>query len=242
MAPGEQLLGLTATDARRLSKLLREYEAGAFGRPVLAAPQQLEQQQAKIAFINESDEEVPAFAICEITGAQAPSDEEPWALKIDKPSSTFRRLYLVNGERPVPATENGADGRGTGTLLRHARLVSYNSASGTPAYGEVWGPKPDQWTLEKYRFGFYMFGGAAEVGDLHLAVATQEMVTSVRGKTTGSVSKGSTGTVDVYDSAAATMSMTITGVKNVYGSTIGSGKWVNVTWNGTNPEMTAAEC
>src|SRR5215213_4800398 len=65
----------------------------------------------------------------------------PAAILADRPGTTFRRTYYVNGDSEVPQGQCGLAQMGP------AVTVAYDT--GTPAIGEGWGPKPSQFTLSK---------------------------------------------------------------------------------------------
>ncbi len=241
-----KLYQLTATQVMRLGRMLRAFESGSLAQSSSGGLSITETQHEQIPFRNDSGEEIPPYAVMRITGADVddPDDEQQvdnWFLKVEKPNTTFYREYLVNGPETVPYSGGGAEDFGVGYFLRDARYVSYREASGTPAYGEVWGPKADQWTLEKYRYGFTIQGHATTIDDVNVVLATQHLVTKVRGTTDGAINKDSTGTVNLLDSNQVDTGDNITSVRNPFAN-VATGKDVHVGWIGDKPELEAAEC
>jgi hypothetical protein len=166
-------------------------------------------------FRNDAEEEIPAFAVMRVTGIETTGGRA--TATVAKPSSTFQRLYLVNGAVKV------ASGKfGEGSWLSEANYVLYNASSGTPAYGESWGPKNGQWSLEEYRYGFTILGGNTGSDD-------------------SSHAKGATGTISIYDGNEVDTTDNMTGVDNLF-ATVASGKWVDVEWRGGRWYLTSAEC
>lgn len=97
--------------------------------------------EVPITFVNGSGEIVPRYGVLAIT------DGEEYAgtprIVGNKPSTTYRALYAVNGYYPVEA-----DAGGMGQCYTYGSvLVAYDT--GTPAVGESWEPKSGQWTLTK---------------------------------------------------------------------------------------------
>lgn len=192
------------------------------------------QSRQRIKFRNDSGEEVPAYAVMRITGANSDG-----YLTIGKPNTTFSRVYLVNTDRTV-----SVDGYGYGTFLTSEHFNQLDSKvlyeSGTPAYGESWGPANGQWSLKKWRYGFTILGGNDTTALTTYAV--QSPVNHVWGQTDGAITKGSAGTVEVYDGNDAQITSTnLTSVKNKFAN-VADNKKVAVSWFGGSWYLVAAEC
>lgn len=149
-------------------------------------------ENRQVQFRNTSGEVIPAYGVMRVTGAEVKAGLR--ILTVAKPSATFQRLYLVNGPTRVGS---GGDARGVGTWLEEDGYVLYES--GTPAYGESWGPKAGQWSLAKWRYGFTVVGGLAGTGAGIRVVAKQEPVNTILGKADSAISADSSGTVSIYD-------------------------------------------
>jgi hypothetical protein len=160
-----------------------------------------------VRFVNQNSGTVPAYGVMRVTGATSAIGEP--TLTIDKPNTSFQRRYLVNGPYVVQTTATG-----WGTWLDDADLVLYES--GTPAYGESWGPADGQWSLKKWRYGFTIQGGNNTTA--LTTVARQIEVNEVWGQTQGAIAKGSTtGILEVYDGNDTEItSTTITAIKNKF--------------------------
>ena len=183
---------------------------------------------AKIRFKNNSSEAAPAFAVMRITGVTKYD-----CLTIDKPNSTFKRLYLVNGRQAVPAA-----GYGFGSYLMSQlsdprdNYVLYDT--GTPAIGEYWGAKDAQWTLSVNRPGFYVLGGNDTTLKTTLAVQEIPQEILVKNATGGDIAAGSSGSFTIYGGASgseATLSMSITALNKTSvafkDTKFGSVGWLN---------------
>lgn len=188
-----------------------------------------------IPFRNQSGEIIPAYACMRITGGVESGSTQ--IVTVSKPSTTFQRLYLINGPSQVAV---GADG--TGTWLSDAAYVLYET--GTPAYGESWGPKASQWSLVKWRYGFTIIGTTAgSIGEGTARVwAKQDEVDEVYGQTTGSWALDAAGNVDLYDGNNAAISSTTISATNRFVTSIASGKKVICTWIGGTWLASAAKC
>lgn len=187
-----------------------------------------------VPFRNDSNETIPAFAVMRVTGV-ATGMSIP-LVTVAKPSSSFQRLYLVNGPIPVAGGSKSREMPGFGTWADQAGFVLYDDAN-TPAYGESWGPSDGSWEIKKWRYGFTILGGAASgiVGTI------QHQVNHFWGQTQGALNKGSTGTIEIYDGNDADTTNTMAGVKNKYAN-VGDNKKVSVEWLGGSWYAKAAEC
>lgn len=219
---------------RIVRQVLRaEREAAAF-----TAPRHREMREYikpdTMRFRNDSGEIIPACAVMRVTGIEVVATRA--TATVAKPSSTFQRLYLVNGGWSV-----AINGYGEGTWLSEANYVLYNTSSGTPAYGESWGPKNGQWTLEKYRYGFTILGGNTGSGSTAKTGAIQHQVNGFIGKTDASHALDATGTISIYDGNEVDTSDNMTGVDNLFGA-VASGKFVDVSWRGGRWFLTSARC
>jgi hypothetical protein len=141
-------------------------------------------------FTNASGETIPPFSVMRITGATNNNGEITFT--VAKPNSTFCTDYLINGPLAVATGKDGI-----GTTLAQAGYVAYDT--GTPAYGEEWGAKNGQWTLNKNRPGFIIEGGLKTSAGVTAVVARQHIVTDLIGKADSTISQGSSaGTVSIY--------------------------------------------
>jgi len=92
-----------------------------------------------IPFKNTTSEDVPRGGVMRVTGVTTSNQE--YYLECAKPTTTFGRMYAVNSPVAVPYNQFG--------LCAVGGLLEVLYDSGTPAQGEGWGPKPDQWSLSK---------------------------------------------------------------------------------------------
>jgi hypothetical protein len=180
-------------------------------------------------FKNNSGEEVPAYAVMEVSaGAQGPFTHE--LLTIVKPTTTFRRLYLVNGPEPV-----AADGQGWGRYLMDDssdNLVLYETGN-TPAIGESWGAKASQWSLAKNRPGFLITAANNTSATNPYTSAVQYIVNELIGKSDADISKGSSGTISIWmgtPGSETDTTMNVTAYANGVAIEGTTAKWVSLKW------------
>jgi hypothetical protein len=187
---------------------------------------------------------MPPFSVVLINGVASSSGEI--VLSVTQPNAASTDFnwngYMVTG--PIAIGVSDTTNEGYATDLSEPGFVRYDG-SGTPAQGQVWGPKHGQMTLTRYYFGFEILGGNTTAAGNNVTVARWTGVEKVLGKADGASTKGSgTITVSVYAGAVnsdADTTMNITGVGNEFAN-VSSGKYVWVTRNGETPYLTSAEC
>lgn len=186
---------------------------------------------------NESGETIPAFGIMRIISTTTLGDEILWT--VGKPNDTFGRFYLVNGEETISTNAN--EYYGPGYFLDIPGRALYDSADGTPALGQVWGPYPSSWKLRRHMYGFRILGDA-NTTDTHVRCDQHWVSTGVLGKTDASHAKSATGTVSVWKGDhSADSGANISSVYNSF-ALVATTKWVKVDWNAETPGLYAAEC
>jgi len=189
-------------------------------------------------FRNDSPETVPAYGVMRGTGVVV---VEPGRVVLlgDKPTGFgCQQRGLLNGPSPVGAGKYGVCTR-TGPAA-----ALYETADGTPAPGERWGPRAGSWKLRKHTGGFLVLGVTRSAAGLVL-VEPAPMQTLL-GKTDAAHNRNTLGTVSIWAGPLGAESDTLfdlTGVYNRYGD-VPAGKWVRCIWNdqGSDWELLAAEC
>jgi len=189
---------------------------------------------------NVSGSDAPMGAIIRFTDAV--EADNVITLTGDKPDGTLRQLYGISLE-PCEAGKL-ADA----TMFNPARAY-YSTGDGTPAYGQSWGIEPSQWYLRKNRPGFFIFGDPHGSGTSARVLAVQSSHLEFIGALAGSLSQGSTATVNVYGGAggseAAISGLTVTArdwLMKSGASAIASGKKVIVRFINGIPYVVDAEC
>ena len=190
-------------------------------------------------FVNNGASQIPAYGIVRATGV---SIVEPGrvVLTVDQPN-TFgcQANCLVNAPAAVNAGKHGY-------ATRSGPLVAlYDTADGTPAFGDAWGPRNGTWKLKKNTGGFFALGVTNTSSGLGL-FAPLPMHT-FRGKTTAaSIAKGSSGTINIYTGALGSETDSGQTMPNVYNrfANAAQGKWVTCGWNFDNQgwELIDLEC
>ena len=97
-------------------------------------------------YYNDTTETIPPFGIAAITGVNGTSLEYSIPKGV-KPSSTYRKDYLINVGYEVKKYEEDIS-TGIGQY-QDGQIVKALYNSGTPAVGELWGPTEGQWYLSK---------------------------------------------------------------------------------------------
>jgi hypothetical protein len=180
-------------------------------------------------FRNDSGEEIPANGCMRITGSATVGGQQ--YLIAEKPN-TYGSQYLhwFNGDQPVATGKFGTCYKGS--FVR----ALYDTADGTPAVGERWGPRSGTWKLKKNTGGWQILGGHSS------GIVTVQHAPMLRfiGKTKSAVIFGSTVDVTIWyrssASAYTSTSIDMTGVMNIFGS-VANGRYVRCDWedDGANP-------
>lgn len=186
-------------------------------------------------FKNTGSQSVPPFGVIEIAGATNPRSGLV-LLSCQRPGSTLRNLYAVNGPMTVAAS-------GFGRCTFRPTFAKYTGSA--PAAYSCWGPTVDSFELTVNRPGFFATG-------LALTSPTRMQVfpypiTQLIGKLDGDLDADNTATMSVWASTPNTEADTSFNV-TVYdwmlgaGETNSSGKKVAAVWKGGGWYVTAAEC
>ncbi len=169
-----------------------------------------------IKIYNNENSEMPQYGIGRVTAISEVGGEK--VVNLEKPSSTFSRNYLVNSGGDVAYQKTG---------ISKNRPVVKLLCDATPAIGDVFGPKANQWTASKGYPGYTILG---HLGD-NIAIARVESIDHLIGKPGSTVAKGSSGsfTIWLYLSgswSASSLSITATAL----GAECASGKYAKLEW------------
>lgn len=192
-------------------------------------------------FRNDSGEEIPANGCMRITGSATVGGQQ--YLIAEKPN-TYGSQYLhwFNGDQPV------ADGK-FGTCYKGSFVRAlYDTADGTPAVGERWGPRSGTWKLKKNTGGWQILGGHSS------GIVTVQHAPMLRfiGRLTTAAQMNSRVDVTIYARTGlvtgwyTSTSVDMLGVLNIFGA-IPVNRYVNCQWEdcGDMPGawvITAAAC
>jgi hypothetical protein len=196
------------------------------------------QQMQWVEFRNDAGETIPAFGIVRLTGIAA-IDATRVVLTAAKPNVFgCQHNAAINGPTAVSSGRYGVCTRAA------VDVALYDTADGTPAFGEKWGPRDGSWKLKKNTGGFSVLGPTNP--DQGLVLVSPAPMRMFVGKTDGTHNKGGSGTISIYAGTLGSETDTglnMTGVYNRF-ATLTSGKWVRCEWNETDGawEITAAEC
>lgn len=163
----------------------------------------------RIRFKNESSETVPSGGVMRITGA----DYSAGYVNTAKPNASRQQWCLINIGDATPPSKWGDEGSFLTSLSRDfdENLCSFDDAD-TPAFGEIWGPQDDEWTLKKDHPGFIIIGGNTGSGSSARVIAVQQQ-TPLWGKPDSSYSADGTGTATLWDRAfSGSLGLTVSSV------------------------------
>jgi hypothetical protein len=141
---------------------------------------------------NDSGEEVPEHGAMAVVGSSAAHVEELGGivLLVDKPSATFVRRYLPNGDQPI------AEGDVAFVEMPEGGwrfLYEASSPAWTPATGDSGGPKPGSWKLFENYPAITLVDGVVDATNKILIGSLREIGSAI-GKTTGAVTGGTSAT------------------------------------------------
>lgn len=138
-------------------------------------------------------------------------------LTTDQPDSTYRWLYVVNIDGDVTNGRLGWCSFLTSESFQFENnYVLYDTASGTPAYGDEWGPTASSWKLSKYHPGFLVMGGnntSTSGSERTVCVQTPPAEILVKNVTGSAIAAAASGTFTLYGGTAgseASLGMTLT--------------------------------
>jgi hypothetical protein len=154
-------------------------------------------------FVNNSATQAPAFGALRVTGVSVVAPGRV-LLTVDQPNAygCQGNCFLI-GPVPVAAGKRGYCTR-SGPLA-----ALYDSADGTPAFGDAWGPRNGTWKLKKNTGGFFCLGGPTNAGQalaLFVPVPMREFI--CQNLTGSDISQGSSGTVTILAGAAGSETST----------------------------------
>lgn len=193
-----------------------------------------------VSFFNNSGEDIPAFGCVRLSDTQLMV--ETLYMKGAKPNAYGAQYsHGFNLYGITPANSGGK------CSLGDMSLAAYDVADGTPAIGEMWGPRDATWLLKKNTGGFLVLQAPDTVNNTVLVLPVPML--SIRGKTVGAITKGDVGEVEVFVGAygaEVTSGYTMNNVYNAFAD-VGDDKWVRAAWDWDNAanngwSLVAAEC
>lgn len=151
-------------------------------------------------FINDSESTAPRGAVLGVTASLKISLNEDAVFSVvyrcTQANTTFRNHWGVNVGGPVAAGECG--------LCTFEGPVNIAYDSGTPAFGEGWGPKPGQWTLSKGYPATTLVDGIVDSTN-KLLLGTLAPITQLFIKATTTITAGAVSSGNQYDILAGTL-------------------------------------
>lgn len=234
-----KILGLTERQFERVANTVRRVDAMPQQQDPLSGPQAHFSERG-VHWLNDSGEEIPDASIAVIDSYDVTTDNFPLA-KLKKPYATFRNQLIITG--PGPVEDDAVGFFPAGGLYR----VRYDS--GTPAFGEGWGPKPGQWTISK-GFPGCVIEGILDATNKIALVSLLSPIVTLLGKASGSITARSgttvgTGSMEIWYNNAGTLTdagfSDIT-VKNLSASAVTSGGYIQAKWIGSDWFVDFEDC
>jgi hypothetical protein len=206
-------------------------------RPHIFKPGQVPPQW--IPIVNDSGEEMPAFGIGYVVAVER---EEPFAVRVDKIGSEFKREFLINNGLPLPAGELGFAQRG---VYQH---VLYDESQGSPDPGDSFGPKANSWKVHRNYPEVAICQVVANAGDAVMLARIKDL-DRIHFQIEDDIAKNASGTGKIMQresggSYSQIANWTAT-VHNYYGAlTADSSTKADgfAIWNQGHWEIVAAEC
>lgn len=192
-----------------------------------------------VKFRNDSGETIPAGGVLRLTGFVVTDPEEGFYTAAKPNTYGSQYSHALNDELPVGSGKYGR------CCLGQTVPALYDSADGTPAFGENWGPRDATWKLKKNTGGFRILG-VVDSGRSFALVVPQPFI-RFHGVTDAAIAKDASGTVSIYYGTGAGTDSTVnfTSVYNSFGD-VAITKDVEVVWEGdsagTSWKIVAAEC
>lgn len=237
----DEIRGFSPANARRIVRQVRRVEGWSDPPSNLTSGGGLVFPPAGLWIKNDSGEAVPPHGVMAVTDSEFVSELDDVVLTINKPSTTFRRLYLPNGREEIP------DGEHWKIILSPRPRFAYDSSWGTPAAGEAGGPKPGSWLLWKNYPAICDVRGIRDATN-KILLGTLEPINHAIGKTTGAVTGGTSSTTSYrfYTTAGGVFSGADAGFTTVPAAysmvDLDSGIWIKITPMGTVCLLEPLEC
>lgn len=186
-------------------------------------------QQEWVEFYNNSGEEIPPFACIRVSATITRNNRNGfYASKPNTYGAQFSHRF--NGPTKVAAGNWGV------CTIGPQSFALYDSADGSPGFGESWGPRSGTWKLKKNTGGFRILGNA-DTSNTVVWVQPFPML-RVHGQTDAAHAKDATGVVSIfYRSASGTYTDSgenFTNVLNSFCSITAANKDVEMVWDGGN--------
>lgn len=188
---------------------------------------------------NTSGQDAPDGAIFRITGIQPTTNA--LAYTGTKPNGTMQPFYGI----ALGPLKNGA----IGPCVIDEPARAHFDDTDTPAFGQTWGPAPDEWHLRKNHPGFYVLGHPDGEEDQARVAVCQTMFPDFIGKTAESLDFGDDGEIEIFGaSATAGTEAIVTGLTLIARDwllstgAIAPGKKVFGRWINGKPYIVGTEC
>lgn len=154
-----------------------------------------EDPQAGIMVVNQTEVAIPAFGICLIDPAGTTTAPYYIQTSIKRPDTYGSQVNaLVADSSGIPA-----NGVGYCQPFGQPWIAAYDStdSAGSPAIGQIWGPRSGDSNLHSATGGFLIVNGFDTAN--HMCCVIPYPMNEFYGKNAGSrITKGTTGTINIY--------------------------------------------
>lgn len=178
-------------------------------------------------FYNGDATTIPAYGVVLRNGVQAAGGPD-FSIKAKRPDAwSCQENFLINGPNSVESTSWGNAQFGDGNTF----IAAYDSADGTPAKDEFWGPQSGTYLLKKLTVGFIVDGVYDSTN--HYVLVRSVTNYRFRGKPTADVPSLSIGTVNPWMNFNGTDTASTVNVSVYNGSscTVKGGQLVWCLWD-----------
>lgn len=195
-----------------------------------------------VEWYNATGSEIAAYSVMRVTGGRALFGRV--ILEMGQPNAYGSQYsHYVNGPIAVPSGGYGLAAIPIGAPM----FALYDSSDGALSVGDRLGPRSGSYILRKDTGGFRVVDDATlGSGATTRAFVIQQPMLHFIGKTDGSLTKDSSGSISVYSGTTlgseSDTSVNVTCYNRF--ADLDADKWVRCAWNeyGDNWELVAAEC
>lgn len=110
-----------------------------------------------VSVYNDGDSTIPGYGIVEFSSTGAFYIEGKSVFAVQRPGTTYKRIYLVNGPTPIASGRYGVCYFGCNTPVW--ALWDNGESEDEPEVGKVYGPTTESYTLQNNFYGFNVVGG-----------------------------------------------------------------------------------
>jgi hypothetical protein len=227
-------------DVERINRVVNRHERDRGGHRPPTRHEGRPHYYPRIGFFNDSGQTIPPFGVVLLKGFKG-QDSDTKRGPAQGVVASVKRPDVFGCQYNAMVADETPDGAGCPDQTFGAAqlpmqgvplIALYDSADGTPAFGEAWGPRSGTFKLKKNTGGFRVIGVYDSTN--HYALVQPEPMLTVFGKFAADLAPDASADLTIWsgaDGAEVTTSQTITGVKNVSSCTIkGTPQFAGSVW------------